>query len=163
MITMIAAAGENNALGKDGDLVWHLPDDFKRFKKLTTGHHIIMGRKTWESFPRPLPNRTHVVITRDSNYKAPQAIVVHNMEDALTYTKDDNHTFIIGGGEIYKLGLPYATHIELTRVHGTFEADAFFPRIDTNQWQLIETKKHTVDSEHKYSFTYETYKKIKNT
>ncbi|TVZ52970.1 dihydrofolate reductase [Dokdonia sp. Hel_I_53] len=161
MITMIAAAGEGNELGKDGDLVWHLPDDFKRFKKLTTGHHIIMGRKTWESFPRPLPNRTHIIITRKSNYNAENAIVVHNIEDALTYSKDDDHTFIIGGGEIYKLGLTYATHIELTRVHGHFNADAFFPVIDKDKWELIENHHHKKDDNHNYSFTYETYKKVR--
>lgn len=157
MITMIAAASENNALGKDNDLIWHLPDDFKRFKKLTTGHHIIMGRKTWESFPKPLPNRTHIVITRNTNYKAQDAIVVHNMEDALAFAKDDNNTFIIGGGEIYTIGLSYATHIELTRVHDNFEADAFFPDIDTEQWKLKERVFHDKDDTHKYSFTFETW------
>ena len=91
MITMIAAAAENDALGKDNDLVWHLPDDFKRFKTLTTGHHIIMGRKTWESFPHPLPNRTHIVISRNKDYKVDGGIVVHTMEDALTLSKDDDN------------------------------------------------------------------------
>ncbi|RMB62827.1 dihydrofolate reductase [Dokdonia sinensis] len=159
MITMIAAAGENNALGKDGDLVWHLPDDFKRFKKLTTGHHIIMGRKTWESFPRPLPNRTHLIITRNRDFKAEGAIVVHSMEDALAYAKDDENTFIIGGGEIYKMGLDYASHIELTRVHGTFEADAFFPEIPDDTWELVGSETHDKDDRHNYAFTYETYRK----
>lgn len=157
MITMIAAAGENNALGKDGDLVWHLPDDFKRFKKLTTGHHIVMGRKTWESFPRPLPNRTHVVITRDKNYKADSAIIVHSIEEALIFCKDQNHTFIIGGGEIYNLALPFATHIELTRVHKTYEADAFFPEIDLNIWKLTTSEHHQSDEKHSVAFTFETY------
>ena len=159
MITMIAAAGENNSLGKDGDLVWHLPDDFKRFKKLTTGHHIVMGRKTWESFPRPLPNRTHVVITRDKNYKADNAIVVHSIEDALTYCKNEDHIFIIGGGEIYNLALPFATHIELTRVHNTYEADAFFPEINLDNWQLIHSEYHQSDEKHLVAFTFETYTK----
>jgi len=159
MITMIAAAGENNALGKDNELVWHLPDDFKRFKALTTGHHIIMGRKTWESFPRPLPNRTHIVITRDKNYRAEAAIVVHHIEDALAFAKDDAHTFIIGGGEIYKIGLDYATHIELTRVHGDFEADAFFPEIDRAHWELKTSVFHDKDDRHDYSFTYESWLK----
>nr|AOT83032.1 hypothetical protein [uncultured bacterium] len=93
VITMIAAAGENNALGKDNDLVWHLPDDFKRFKKLTTGHHIIMGRKTFETFPKLLPNRVHIVITRNTNYQAEGVIVVHNMQDALEIAKGDAPTF----------------------------------------------------------------------
>lgn len=159
MITLIAAASENNALGKDNDLLWHLPDDFKRFKKLTTGHHIIMGRKTWESFPKPLPNRTHIVITRNKGYKAEGAIVVHTLEDALAYAKDEPHTFIIGGGEIYALGLDVATHIELTRVHGTFEADAFFPEIDPRLWELKERVTHDTDDRHKYGFTFETWVK----
>ncbi len=162
MITMIAAAGENNSLGKDGDLVWHLPDDFKRFKKLTTGHHIVMGRKTWESFPRPLPNRTHVVITRDKNYIADNAIVVHSIEDALAYCKDEDHIFIIGGGEIYNLALPFATHIELTRVHNTYEADAFFPEINLNDWELTSSVHHQSDEKHSVAFTFETYTKKYN-
>lgn len=160
MITMIAAASENNALGKDNTLLWHLPDDFKRFKKITTGHHIIMGRKTWESFPKPLPNRTHIVITRNRDYIAQDAIVVHDIKDALAFAKDDSHTFIIGGGEIYTIGLDYATHIELTRVHGTFEADAFFPEIDLEKWELKERTYHDKDDKHNYAFTFETYKKL---
>ncbi|WP_396597948.1 dihydrofolate reductase [Dokdonia sp. R86516] len=159
MITMIAAAAENNALGKDGNIPWHLPDDFKHFKQLTTGHHIIMGRKTWESLPRPLPNRTHIVITRDLNYKAENAIVVHSLEDALAYSKDEQQVFIIGGGEIYTLGMDYATHIELTRVHNEYEADAFFPTIDTNTWKLTKSVFHDVDDRHKSGFTFETWKK----
>ena len=125
-LSMIAAAAENNALGKDNDLVWHLPDDFKHFKKRTSGHKIIMGRKTFESFPKPLPNRTHIVITRDRDYKIPydNCLVVHSLQEALALVKDDSLAFIIGGGEIYKQALPYANRIELTRVHGTFEADA---------------------------------------
>jgi dihydrofolate reductase len=157
MITMIAAAAENNALGKDNELVWHLPDDFKRFKKLTTGHHIIMGRKTWESFPRPLPNRTHVVITRNTAYKAEGAVVVHDMADALAFAKEDPNTFIIGGGEIYKIGLDYATHIELTRVHGDYEADAFFPSFGLEHWQLQTSMFHDKDENHEVAFTYETW------
>lgn len=159
MITMIAAAAENNALGKDGNIPWHLPDDFKHFKTLTSGHHIIMGRKTWESFPRPLPNRTHVVITRDTNYKAENAIVVHSLEDALAYCKEESHTYIIGGGEIYKIGMQYATHLELTRVHNEFDADAFFPEIDKNEWELVKNTFHDVDDRHKNGFTFETWKK----
>ena len=126
MITIIAAAGENNELGKDNTLIWHLPDDFKRFKQLTTGHHIIMGRKTWESFPKPLPNRTHIIITRNETYKPEGAIVVHSLDAALIKTSIDEQPFVIGGGEIYALAMEVADTIELTRVHGTFAADAFF-------------------------------------
>lgn len=159
MITMIAAAAENNALGKDQDLVWHLPDDFKRFKKLTTGHHIIMGRKTFETFPEPLPNRTHIVITRKDNYLKKDATVVSSLEKALEFAKNDEQPFIIGGGEIYKLGMEVADKIELTRVHGTFDADTFFPEIDEEKWKLVAEEFHPKDEKHDYAFTYLTYVK----
>lgn len=158
---MIAAAAENNELGKDKDLVWHLPDDFKRFKQLTTGHHIIMGRKTFETFPKPLPNRTHIVITRQKDYKAEGAIVVHDLEKALEIAKEDPQPFIIGGGEIYEMALPEADKIELTRVHATFEADAFFPEIDEENWTLTNSSFHPKDEKHDYSFTYLTYERKK--
>ncbi len=157
MITMIAAAAENNALGKDQDLVWHLPDDFKRFKKLTTGHHIIMGRKTFETFPKPLPNRTHIVITRKDNYLKKDATVVSSLEKALEFAKNDEQPFIIGGGEIYDLGMEVADKIELTRVHGTFDADTFFPEIDEEKWELVAEEFHPKDEKHDYAFTYLTY------
>lgn len=159
-ITLIAAAAENNALGKDKDLVWHLPDDFKRFKKLTTGHHIIMGRKTFESFPKPLPNRTHVIITRQKDYNPEGAVVVHSLVKALEIAQLDEQPFIIGGGEIYELSMNKADKIELTRVHGTFEADTFFPEIDPNKWRLVSSEYHEKDDRHAYAFTYLTYKRI---
>tara|TARA_R110002012_G_scaffold70712_1_gene181917 strand:+ start:42479 stop:42964 length:486 start_codon:yes stop_codon:yes gene_type:complete len=158
MITMIAAAGENNELGKNNDLLWHLPDDFKRFKQLTTGHHIIMGRKTFESFPKPLPNRTHIIITRNKDYKKEGAIVVQTLEDAFNIAKNDPKPYIIGGGEIYKIGLPFAEKIELTRLHETFkDADTFFPEFSNEKWELISEEEHPKDEKHKYSFTYETW------
>ncbi|TMM56361.1 dihydrofolate reductase [Maribacter algarum] len=156
---MIAAASKNNALGKDNDLLWHLPDDFKRFKKLTTGHKIIMGRKTFESFPKPLPNRTHIIITRDKEYTVSfeECIVVHSIEAALKLVQNDEISYIIGGGEIYRQGEKFATKIELTRVHKAFEADTFFPEIDLNDWELIEEEYHPRDEKHQYDFTYLTY------
>ena len=158
MITMIAAAGENNELGKENGLLWHLPDDFKRFKELTSGHHIIMGRKTFESFPKPLPNRIHLVITRNRDYKKEGAVVVHSLEEALQQAKEDAQPFIIGGGEIYKMALPRAEKIELTRVHGTFEdADTFFPEFSKEEWQLVSDTQHGKDERHDYFFTYETW------
>ncbi|MFN4763866.1 dihydrofolate reductase [Gillisia sp. Q332] len=159
MLTLIAAAGENNELGKNNDLVWHLPDDFKRFKKITSGHHIIMGRKTFDSFPQPLPNRTHVVITRQENFKKPGIIVVHSLERAIELTKDDPQAFVIGGGEIYKMTMDVADKIELTRVHGEFKADTFFPEIDESQWDLVSEKFHEKDEKHQYAFTYLTYER----
>ena len=158
MITLIAAAAENNALGKDNAMIWHLPDDFKRFKKLTSHHHIIMGRKTFESLDGPLPNRKHIVVTRQKDYNpGNDIVVVHDIKEAVSKVNDDDNAFIIGGGEIYRLGIEYATHIELTRVHANFEAEAFFPEIDQNDWELINSEFHDTDARHKYTFTYLTY------
>ena len=161
-LTIIVAVGEDNAIGKDNDLIWHLSDDLKHFKKLTSGHHIIMGRKTFESFPKPLPNRTHVVITRQDNYKVPSGIVVVNsLEDALDASKDDPQPFIIGGGEIYRQALPLADKIELTRVHASFEgADTFFPELDKNSWKEVANTYHKKNENHKYDFSFLTYVRV---
>lgn len=160
-LTMIVAAGQNNEIGKNNDLIWHLRDDLKRFKTLTSGHHIIMGRKTFESFPKPLPNRTHIVISRQTNYNTPEGvIVVNSLDAAIAHAKNDTQPFIIGGGEIYNLAMPYATKIELTRVHSTFDADTFFPEIDLNVWKETENTFHKKDSEHDYEFSFLTYEKL---
>lgn len=159
-LTIIAAAAENNAIGKDNQLIWHLSDDLKRFKALTSGHHIIMGRKTFESFPKPLPNRTHVVITRQADYQAPDGvIIVNSLEDALDASKSDKQPFIIGGGQIYKQAMGIADKIELTRVHSTFEADAFFPEIDFNVWKETNNVFHKKDSDNEFDFSFLTYER----
>ena len=157
MIIMIAAVAENNALGKDNELVWHLPNDFKRFKSLTTNHHIIMGRKTFESFPKPLPNRVHIVITRQKDYHPEDCIVVDSIEKAIAACPENEDSYIIGGGEIYNLALPYTDIIEITKVHHTFEADAFFPKINKSEWQLVESEENFKDDKHLFDYTYETY------
>lgn len=156
---MVAAIAENNALGKDNDLLWHLPDDFKRFKQITSGHYIIMGRKTFESFPKPLPNRTHVIITRQKNYHPEGCIIVDSMKKAIEACPKDETIFIIGGGEIYTLGMDFADTIELTRVHENFEADTFFPEIDNTKWKLTSEEHHPADERHKFNFTYQTFLK----
>lgn len=159
MITLIAAASENNALGKNGELLWHLPEDFKRFKRLTTGHCIIMGRKTFETFPKLLPNRIHIVITRQANYVAEGCIVVNSLAEAIQEAKQiDENPYVIGGGEIYHLALAIADKIELTRVHATFnDADAFFPEISKDEWKLEKSHYVSKDEKHQYDFTFETY------
>ena len=158
-LTIIVAAGEQNAIGKDNDLIWHLSDDLKRFKALTNGHHIIMGRKTFESFKKPLPNRTHIVITRQNGYKVPEGvIVVNSLDDAIDAARHDKQPFIIGGGEIYKQSMLLAGKIELTRVHSSFEnADTFFPEIDPLQWKEINRVTHDADENHAYAFSFITY------
>jgi dihydrofolate reductase len=158
MLTIIAAAAENNALGKDNQLVWHLPDDFKRFKTLTSGHYIIMGRKTFESFPKPLPNRTHVIITRQKDYQVPDGcIVVPSLEKAVEISPKNEEVFIIGGGEIYKQSIDIADKVELTRVHTSVEADTFFPEINPEKWNIIFEEHHEKDEKHAFDFTFQTF------
>lgn len=159
-IILIAAASENNVLGKDNDLVWHLPDDFKRFKQMTTGHPIVMGRKTFESFPKPLPDRIHYIITRQKGYKADGCIVVHSLEEALEKLRDESTVFIIGGGQIYHQSISHGTKIELTRVHTKVEGDAFFPEINPLEWKITGEEFHPKDNRHAFDFTYQTFEKI---
>ena len=160
MLTIIAAASENNALGKDNQLLWHLPEDFKRFKTLTSGHYIIMGRKTFESFPKPLPNRTHLIITRQPDYQAPEGcIVVSSLEKAMELCPANEEAFVIGGGEIYQQALDVVDKIDVTRVHTTLDADTFFPEIDTNIWKLVFEEFHPKDEKHAFDFTFLTYVK----
>ena len=160
-LVIIAAASENNVLGKDNDLVWRLPADFKRFKKLTSGHNIIMGRKTFESLPGPLPNRRHIVITRDKTYNIDHlnCVVVHTINQALEAVKEEELSYIVGGGEIYKRMLEMAHAIELTRVHTTIEGDTFFPIIEEKDWELVSEEHCEADEKHTYAFSYLTYKR----
>ncbi len=161
-ITIIVAAAVNDAIGKDNDLIWSLPNDLKRFKRLTSGHCIIMGRKTFDSFPGLLPNRKHIVISRNKNNSFPEKVtVVDNFEDALKETDDDDNPFIIGGGQIYKLAMDFCDKIELTRVHGEFKADTFFPKIDESKWKLIHEELNEKDERHQFSYSYKTYIKIR--
>ena len=160
MIVMIAAVAENDALGKNNELVWHLPNDFKRFKALTSGHHIIMGRKTFESFPKPLPNRTHIIITRQEDYTVPEGCFVANsLTKAIQLCPNNEEVFIIGGGEIYNQSIELADKIDLTRVQTTIEADTFFPKINMDKWQLVFEEFHSKDEKHDYDFTFLTYVK----
>ncbi|MCA6422226.1 MAG: dihydrofolate reductase [Flavobacterium sp.] len=157
MITIIAAIAKNNALGKDNQLLWHLPDDFKRFKNITSGHYIIMGRKTFESFPKPLPNRTHVIISRQKNYSQLNCIVVTSLQKAIEACPINEEIFIIGGGEIYNQSIAIADKLDITRVNHSFEADTFFPEIDFTKWKLIFEEFHPKDEKHKFDFSFETY------
>jgi dihydrofolate reductase len=159
-LTIIVAASENNAIGRNNKLIWDLPDDLQRFKSLTSGHYIIMGRKTFDTFPSLLPNRTHIVISNTKNLEVPdEVIVVNNILDAIEICKNDLNPYIIGGGQIYKLGINLVNKIELTRVHSSFEGDAFFPEFNLNDWNLVSKTFHDMDEKHDYSFTYETYEK----
>lgn len=159
MITIIAAVAKNNALGKDNQLIWHLPADLKRFKKVTLGHHIIMGRKTFESLGKPLPNRTTIIITRNTNYLAEGCIVVNSLDEAINAAKADENPFILGGAEIYKQALEIADVLDLTFVHYEFEADVFFPKTDFNNWKEVSREDFKADDKNKYDYSFVKYLK----
>jgi len=157
MITIIAAIANNNALGKDNQLIWHLPADLKRFKKVTLGHHIIMGRKTFESLGKPLPNRTTIIITRNLDYTAKNCIIVNSLNDAIKVAQADENPFILGGAEIYKQALDIADVLDLTLVHHEFEADAFFPKIDFTIWREVSREGFKKDDQNKYDYSFVKY------
>ena len=159
MITLIAAAAENDALGKDNDLIWHISEDLKRFKRLTTGHAIIMGRKTFESMPKALPNRTNIVLTKNKNFKAEGAFIVSSVKEALDLAREDTQPFIIGGAQIYSLFMEYCDRIELTRVHHKFEADVFFPKINALKWNISKEIFIPKTENQPYNYSYITYDK----
>ena len=158
-ISLIAAMAKNRTIGVDGGLPWHLKKDLQYFKQQTLGKPMVMGRKTFQSFgEKPLPKRPHIIITRDKNYKPQGVDVCHSLESALELAAGmSDEVMVIGGGEIYDLGMEIADKIELTRVHGTFEADTFFPEIDEEKWKLVAEEFHPKDEKHDYAFTYLTY------
>jgi len=159
MITLIAAAGLRNELGKENQLLWHLPHDFTHFKTLTSGHFIIMGRKTFESLPGILPNRTHVVISRQLAYKPHGVLTANSLEAALALVPKQEAAFVIGGGEIYQQAMPFAHAIELTRVEAQLDADTFFPEINPEIWELIAEELHPADDRHAYAFRFQRFEK----
>lgn len=152
MISIIAAIGQNRELGKDNKLLWNIPEDLAHFKRITAGHPIIMGRKTWDSLPfKPLPKRTNIIITRDLDYQAAGAIVVHSLQEARTkVNQEKDETFIIGGGQIFKEALPIVDRLYLTIVHKSFDADTFFP--DYSQFTKVVSEEDGDSSDYEYSF-----------
>ncbi len=163
MITIIAAIGQNNELGKNNDLIWHLPADLKRFKKVTSGHHILMGRNTFESIGKPLPNRTTIIITRNNSYFKDGCLIANSIEDALELANKEEHVFIIGGAEIYKqtIALNLADKLDITIVHDTFDADVFFPEIDPNVWVEISRENFKSDEKNKFDYSFVSYERKK--
>ena len=159
-VSLIVAVSQNGVIGKDNDLIWHLPKDMNFFKDTTMGHHVIMGRKNFESIPhkfRPLPNRTNIIITRQSDYKAEDSIVVNSVEEALKVAKSngENEGFIIGGGQIYKLALEanLIDRIYLTKIHHSFDGDTFFPELSSD-WEEINREDCFKDNNHKYDYSF---------
>lgn len=158
-LTIIAAVSINNVIGNKNKLIWKLSNDLKRFRNLTTNHSVIMGRKTFESLPNPLPDRDNIVITRDTNYSKPNIQVCSSIEDAINLTKTDTQPFIIGGGEIYSQTINIVDKIELTRVHEEFDGDAYFPEIPLDIFELINEENYNSDLENEFDYSYLTYKK----
>lgn len=165
-ISAIVAASENNVIGRNNELPWHLPDDLKFFRKKTAGHPVIMGRKNYESIVAilggPLPKRTNIIVTRDSEYTAPDCIVASSIEEAIMYGHQDNDTeeiFIIGGGEIYRNAMHLCNYIYLTRIHAWIAGDVTFPEIDRETWEEVEKTEHPADDAHKFAFTFLTFKR----
>ncbi|MDO6675273.1 dihydrofolate reductase [Tenacibaculum sp. 1_MG-2023] len=160
MITLIAAIAKNNALGKDNDLIWHLPADLKRFKKVTTGHAILMGRNTFESIGKPLPNRTSIIITRNNNYFVDGCLIANSIEQAIELTEGKD-AFIIGGAQIYKEALKQnlVDRLDITVLYHEFEADAFFPEIDKTIWKEVAREDFKADEKNKYDYSFVSYEK----
>ncbi len=163
VISAIVAASENRVIGRNNDLPWRLPDDLRYFKDVTLGHPVILGRKNYESGPFPLPGRVNIVITRDPTLFLSGCKMAKSLEEAITIAKqyEKKEIFIIGGGMIYELALPYLDRLYYTQVHSKVEGDVFFPIINFEEWKLESSVYHPVDERHKHAFTYLVYQRIK--
>ena len=159
MLSIIAAVSDNNVVGKNNNLPWKLSADLKRLKSLTMGHHIIMGRRTWESLGRPLPGRINVVITSNKNYSAPGGTVVGSLKEALILAADDSEAFIFGGGQLFSEALSFVDKIYLTRVHASVEGDAFFPVLNMNEWNETDSIDYKSDDKNQYDYSFVTLEK----
>lgn len=163
MTTIVVAMGEKNEIGADNQLLWHLPKDLKHFKDLTSGHPIIMGRKTYESIGKALPNRTNIVISRKKNWFEEGILIVGSIKEAVKFAKKiDENIFIIGGGNIYEQTMEIADKLEVTLVKAELKADTFFPKIDPKIWKLTEEVFHEKDDKNQYDFSFQTYEKIEH-
>ena len=154
LISIIAAVAENRAIGIHNRLPWHLPADLKYFRNKTLGHHVIMGRKNYQSIGKPLPQRTNIVITRDPGFDAPGCVVVNSIDAALAAAEGDPELFIIGGAGIYAQSLPFADRLYLTLVHHSFEGDTYFPELEWAQWKEISKEYHEPDERNPYPYTF---------
>jgi dihydrofolate reductase len=158
-LSLIVAVSHNGVIGRRGELPWKLSADLQRFKRLTMGHHIVMGRKTFESIGRLLPGRTSVIVTRQPEYHFAGAVVVHSLADAISLAEGDDELFVIGGGEIYQEALPLAARIYLTRVHVDVEGDAFFPEPASDQWTEVSRNEHATDAKNQYDHSFVVFER----
>jgi dihydrofolate reductase len=165
-ISMVAAVAANGVIGRDNDLPWHLPDDMKFFMNTTRGHHVILGRKNYESLPakyKPLPHRHNIVVTRQLNYDAPGCLIVNTVELALQYAlaHHEPEAMVIGGSEIYKACLPYAERLFITQIKADIQGDVYFPEYDRSEWIEVSRKHHPADDRHAYAFDFVTLERTK--
>ena len=151
-ISLVVAASKNNVIGRNGGLPWHLPDDLRHFKRLTTGKPVVMGRRTFESIGRPLPDRRNIVMTRDPDYAAEGCNAVSSVDEALDLVADADEVMVIGGGQVYRDFLPSADRLYLTRVQAEVDGDTYFPEITETEWLLVSTEHHAADDRHDYAF-----------
>ncbi|MBD2699359.1 dihydrofolate reductase [Spirosoma sp. BT702] len=160
-ISLISAVAENGVIGRNNELPWHLPDDFAFFKRKTSHHPIIMGRKSLESLGKPLKNRTNIVLTRNQDFKAENVTIVHTLDDAVNVASEinKNEIFVIGGAEIYAMAMPIATTLYLTEINQAYEGDAYFPKFDKSEWQEVERIAHPADERHAVAFDFVTYER----
>lgn len=160
MLAFVVATAENGVIGRDNKLIWHLPADLKHFKQLTQGHPVVMGRRTYESIGRPLPNRTNIVVTRQADWQAAGCEVAHSVPEALERARQlDEDIFVIGGAEIYRQALPAADVVYLTEVHHTFEGDVTFPELSRTEWREESRERHEADDKHAYAFSFVTHRR----
>lgn len=160
-VAIIAAVATNGVIGRNNDLPWHLSADLKRLKSLTMGHHMIMGRKTYDSVGRPLPGRTTIVITRDPSFNAEGVEVAHTLEEALERAAGDDLVFIAGGSQIYEMALHRAERMYITRVHAEPAGDAYFPDFDdVHEWQLVDSEHFDADEKNDYPYSFLTYERV---
>ncbi len=164
-LTLLVAVAENRVIGRQGELPWRLSADLRRFKRLTMGHAILMGRKTWESIGRPLPGRTSIVISRQADYQPrfDEVQVASDLDAALALASEvGDQAFVVGGAGIYELALPRADRLLLTRVHAGVEGDVFFPEIDWSQWRLVEEEKHPKDEKNEFAFSFQNFERVES-
>jgi len=159
MIAIVAAMAKNNAIGKDNQLLWHITEDMKFFKSLTQGGTIIMGRKTYESIGRPLPNRRNIVISRSFSFLDKRVEVFHSIEEAIDAASSDEKVFIIGGGEVYRQSLCFADMLYITHINYQYEADTFFPSVNYDEWSVVDRIDYQRGVTFEYPFSFVTYKK----
>ena len=158
-VSIIVAISENSVIGLHGNMPWRLPDDLKRFKALTTGHAVIMGRKTFDSIGRPLPNRINIVITRDPQCAIEGVTVAHSLDEAFQQAAGLDEIFIIGGGEVYQRAINLADRMYVTLIHATFDGDTFFPAFEEDDWQLVSDEHHDADDRHAHAFSFRLYER----